>query len=33
MHDAAGNLRMADGYRVLVCIENYGGDNGGSALF
>ncbi len=24
-HDKAGNLRMADGYRVLIDIENYGG--------
>jgi hypothetical protein len=27
MHDRAGNLKMADGYRVLVTIENYGGDS------
>jgi hypothetical protein len=25
MHDSAGNLKMADGYRVLIRIENYGG--------
>ena len=25
MHDRAGNLKMADGYRVLIRIENYGG--------
>jgi hypothetical protein len=25
MHDGAGNLKMADGYRVLIRIENYGG--------
>ncbi len=23
MHDSAGNLKMADGYRVLIRIENY----------
>ena len=27
MHDHAGNLKMADGYRVLIRIENYGGGN------
>ena len=27
MHDRAGNLKMADGYRVLIRIENYGGGN------
>ena len=27
MHDRAGNVKMADGYRVLVRIENYGGGN------
>jgi hypothetical protein len=27
MHDRAGNLKMADGYRVLVRIENYGSGN------
>lgn len=26
MHDSAGHLKMADGYRVLIRIENYGGD-------
>ena len=25
MHDGAGKLKMADGYRVLIRIENYGG--------
>jgi hypothetical protein len=33
MHDAAGNLQLADGYRVLVFVENYGGDNVVAALF
>jgi hypothetical protein len=34
MHDPAGNLKMADGYRVLVRIENYGGgDDTMAALF
>ena len=34
MHDRAGNLKMADGYRVLVRIENYGGgDDAMAALF
>jgi len=33
MHDAAGRLKMADGYRVLVDIEDYGGDNIVASLF
>ncbi|MEJ1969472.1 MAG: L,D-transpeptidase family protein, partial [Rhizomicrobium sp.] len=33
MHDPAGNLKMADGYRVLVFVENYGGENVVAALF
>jgi hypothetical protein len=33
MHDAAGRLRMTDGYRVLVDIENYGGENIVASLF
>jgi hypothetical protein len=34
MHDRAGNLKLADGYRVLVRIENYGGgDDVVAALF
>ncbi len=33
MHDAAGNLQLADGYKVLVFVENYGGDNVVAALF
>jgi hypothetical protein len=33
MHDAAGNLQMAGGYRVLVFIENYGGQNVVAALY
>jgi hypothetical protein len=33
MHDPAGNLKMADGYKVLVFIENYGGQNVVAALF
>jgi len=33
MHDRAGNLKMADGYRVLVRIENYGGSDTVAALF
>jgi lipoprotein-anchoring transpeptidase ErfK/SrfK len=33
MHDAAGNLKMAEGYKVLVFIENYGGENVVAALF
>ena len=33
MHDAAGNLQMADGYKVLVFVENYGGENVVAALF
>jgi lipoprotein-anchoring transpeptidase ErfK/SrfK len=33
MHDAAGNLQMAEGYKVLVFVENYGGENVVAALF
>jgi L,D-transpeptidase catalytic domain len=33
MHDRGGNLKMADGYRVLVMIENYSGDNAVAELF
>ena len=33
MHDAAGNLKMADGYKVLIFIEDYGGQNVVAALF
>jgi hypothetical protein len=27
MHDAKGNLQFHEGYRVLVIIENFGGDD------
>jgi lipoprotein-anchoring transpeptidase ErfK/SrfK len=33
MHDAQGKLQYADGYKVLVFIENYGGENVVAALF
>jgi lipoprotein-anchoring transpeptidase ErfK/SrfK len=33
MHDAQGNLKMADGYKVLVFVENYGGENVVAALY
>lgn len=33
MHDSHGNLQMAQGYRVLVFIENYDGQNVVAALF
>jgi lipoprotein-anchoring transpeptidase ErfK/SrfK len=33
LHDASGRPRMAEGYKVLVFIENYGGDNVVAALF
>jgi L,D-transpeptidase catalytic domain len=33
MHDASGNLQMAQGYKVLVFVEDYGGDNVVAALF
>lgn len=33
MHDATGNLQMADGYKVLVFVENFGGENVVAALF
>jgi hypothetical protein len=33
MHDAAGRLRMTGGYRVLVDIEDYGGENIVASLF
>lgn len=33
MHDKDGNLKYADGYKVLIVIENNGGDNVVAALF
>jgi lipoprotein-anchoring transpeptidase ErfK/SrfK len=33
MHDAQGRIQLADGYKVLVFIENYGGDNVVAAVF
>jgi lipoprotein-anchoring transpeptidase ErfK/SrfK len=33
LHDDAGNLQMAKGYKVLVFIEDYGGENVVAALF
>ena len=33
MHDAQGNVQMAEGYKVLVFIENYGGNNVVAAVF
>ena len=33
MHDASGNLKMANGYKVLIFIEDYGGQNVVAALF
>jgi hypothetical protein len=33
MHDAEGHLAFAEGYKVLVFIENYGGDNVVAAMF
>jgi lipoprotein-anchoring transpeptidase ErfK/SrfK len=33
MHDAEGKLQLAEGYKVLVFIENYGGDNVVAAIF
>jgi hypothetical protein len=33
MHDAAGNLQLAEGYKVLVFVENFGGENVVAALF
>ncbi len=33
MHDKAGNLQYAEGYKVLVLIENNGGDDMVAALF
>jgi hypothetical protein len=33
MRDAGGNLKMADGYRVLIFIEDYGGSNVVAALY
>jgi lipoprotein-anchoring transpeptidase ErfK/SrfK len=33
LHDTAGNLQMAQGYKVLVFIEDYGGENVVAALF
>ena len=33
LHDAGGHLEMAEGYKVLVFIENFGGSNVVAALF
>jgi lipoprotein-anchoring transpeptidase ErfK/SrfK len=33
LHDAKGNLQMAQGYKVLVFIEDYGGQNVVAALY
>ncbi len=33
MHDASGNLKMAQGYKVLVFVENYGGEDVVAALY
>jgi hypothetical protein len=33
LHDTAGGLEMAKGYKVLVFIEDYGGENVVAALF
>ncbi len=33
LHDADGHVRLSEGYRVLVFIENYGGENVVAALF
>jgi lipoprotein-anchoring transpeptidase ErfK/SrfK len=33
MHDAQGQVKFAEGYKVLVFIENYGGDNVVAAVF
>jgi lipoprotein-anchoring transpeptidase ErfK/SrfK len=33
LHDAGGNVKMADGYKVLVFIEDFGGENVVAALF
>jgi lipoprotein-anchoring transpeptidase ErfK/SrfK len=33
LHDASGKVQLAQGYKVLVFIENYGGENVVAALF
>lgn len=33
LHDAGGQVKMAEGYKVLVFIEDYGGENVVAALF
>ena len=33
LHDPQGNLQLAQGYKVLVFIENFGGENVVAALF
>ena len=33
LHDASGNLQMAEGYKVLIFIEDYGGQNVVAALY
>lgn len=33
LHDAQGHLKLAEGYKVLIFIEDYGGENVVAALF
>ena len=33
MHDAGGNLQLAQGYKVLIFVENFGGENVVAALY
>jgi hypothetical protein len=33
VHDAQGHVQLADGYRVLVFIEDYGGENVVAAMY
>ncbi len=33
MHDAEGHVKLAEGYKVLIFIENFGGENVVAALF
>jgi len=33
LHDADGRVKLADGYKVLVFIEDFGGENVVAALY
>ena len=33
LHDAKGDVQLSEGYKVLVVIENYGGENLVAAMY